>query len=130
MTGKPRAIVDDAQAKMDLKIKANVRAELFRCAIEGKFLTYEDFYHRMNNGKKMRNFPYQKHLKKIAEEEKSLGYPDITFVIYGKDSGLPHFIAGRDARNPDVAQLDYLKSGTDDVIKLYCPDGTANPYRS
>lgn len=78
----------------------------------------------------MGNFPYQEHLKKIAEEEKSFGYPDITFMVYGKDSRLPHWIGGRDASNPDAAQINFLQKGTDEVIQLYCPAGTENPYRS
>jgi hypothetical protein len=114
---------------MDMQLKARVRAELFRCAIAGKFLTYEDFFHRIHPGTKMGNFPYQEHLKKIAEEEKSLGYPDITFMVCGKESGLPHWIDGRDASSgPDATQINFLQKGTDEVIKLYCPPGTANPY--
>jgi hypothetical protein len=76
----------------------------------------------------MGNFPYQEHLKKIAEEEGSLGYPDITFMVHGI-SGLPHWIDRRDARNPDATQIDFLQKGTDEVIELYCPAGTVNPYR-
>jgi hypothetical protein len=85
---------------------------LFRCAIAGKFLRYEDFFHCIHPGTEMGNFPYQEHLKKIAEEEKLLGYPDITFMVYGKDSGLPHWIDHRDASSPDAAQIDFLRKGT------------------
>jgi hypothetical protein len=114
---------------MDDQLKARVRAELFRCAIEGNFLTYEDFYHRIHPGKRMGNFPYQEHLKVIAKEETDLGYPDLTFMVYGKDSGLPHWIGGRDAsKGPNDTQLNFLRNGTDEVIKLYCPPGIPNPY--
>jgi hypothetical protein len=112
---------------MDAQLKATIRAELFRCAIAGQFQTYTQFFNRIDPGTTMGNFPYQEHLKDIAQEEQSLGYPDITFMVHAVD-GLPHWIAGRDASNPDAAQIDFLKKGADEVIKLYCPAGTKNPY--
>lgn len=77
----------------------------------------------------MGNFPYQTHFDEIAKEERSLGYPDITFVVRGID-GYPHQIDFRDARNgPDAEQLTSLQEGTDELVSVYCPPNTENPYR-
>jgi hypothetical protein len=115
---------------MDAKLKAKVRAELFRCAISGEFVTYTQFFNRIQPGKSMGNFPYQTHFNEIAKEERELGYPDITFVVRGV-GGFPNQIDFRDAReDPDRDQLPSLQKGTDEVIRLYCPPGTTNPYLS
>ena len=76
----------------------------------------------------MGNFPYQTHFNEIAKEERSFGYPDITFMVCGV-GGYPNQIDFRDARNgPDAAQLASLRKGTDEIIRLYCPPNTPNPY--
>jgi hypothetical protein len=75
---------------MDAKLKARVRAELFRCAFAGEFPTYEKFFKRIHPGKKMGQFPYKAHFNKIAEEERDNGYPDITFIVRSKDGYLRH----------------------------------------
>jgi hypothetical protein len=112
---------------VDQELKARVRAELFRCALSGSFETYTDFFHRFHPGAKMGNFPYQTHFNEIANEERDLGYPDITFVVRGV-VGYPHQIEFRDASNgPDAVQLAALRKGADDIVKLYCP-GHSHPY--
>src|SRR5688572_2185727 len=99
---------------MDSQLKAQIRAELFRCAIGGQFLTYTEFFNRIRPGATMGNFPYQAHFNEIAKEERSLGYPDITFVVHGA-GGYPHQIDFRDGRNPDASQLNSLRNGTDEI---------------
>jgi hypothetical protein len=68
---------------MDAKLKARIRAELFRCALTGEFPTYTQFFNRIQPGKPRGNFPYQTHFNEIAKEEREFGYPDITFVVRG-----------------------------------------------
>jgi hypothetical protein len=113
---------------MNLDLKRQVRGELFRCAVRGEFPTYAEFFNRIRPGGTMGRFPYQVHFDAIAKEERSLGYPDITFIVRGVD-GYPHQIEFDDARVPNAAQLDNLRKGTDEIIRLYCPVGTPNPYR-
>jgi hypothetical protein len=114
---------------MDAQLKARVRAELFRCAFAGQFPTYAQFFDRIHPGKTMGQFPYKAHFNKIAEEERDQGYPDITFIVRGKD-GYPHQIdfseVGEDG--PDPKQLASLRKGTAEIIKLYCPANTQSPY--
>jgi hypothetical protein len=113
---------------MDSTLKARIRAELFRCAVAGEFPTYTEFFRRINPGKTMGNFPYQTHFNEIARQERELGYPDITYIVRGVE-GYPHQIDFREARGgPDNDQLLSLQKGTDDVIRLYCPPNTPNPY--
>jgi hypothetical protein len=113
---------------MDAKLKARIRAELFRCAIAGEFPTYTEFFNRIHPGKAMGNFPYQMHFNEIAKEEREFGYPDVTFVVRSV-GGYPNQIGFRDARQgPDPDQLRSLQEGTDELIKLYCPPNTPNPY--
>lgn len=111
---------------MDKKLKAKIRAELFRCAISGKFMTYTQFFNRIKPGAKMGNFPYQRHFDQIAKEERSHGYPDITFLIYSAE-GYPRQIDFRPANPPDAKQKRSIRRGTEELIKLYCP-GASNPY--
>jgi hypothetical protein len=109
------------------QLKAQVRAELFRCAVSGTFLTYTQFFNRIHPGSTMGNFPYQTHFNEIAREERDLGYPDITFMVRGV-AGYPHQIEFRDAsKGPDQAQLTSLRKGADDIVRLYCP-GHSHPY--
>jgi hypothetical protein len=108
--------------------KSRIRAELFRCAIEGSFPTYTEFFNRIRPGTKMGSFPYNTHFDKIAEEERGLGYPDITFVVRGKGD-LPNKINFQSADVPNSEQLKKLRDDTDKIIELYCPPGTQNPYR-
>ena len=115
---------------MDPELKARVRAELFRCAIAGQFLTYTEFFNRINPTATMGAFPYISHFNQIAMEERSHGYPDITFIVH-KSGPMPQYpgqIDFRPADPPDEKQLKSLRSGTDALIALYCP-GRTNPYR-
>ena len=115
----------------DRALKAQIRAELFRCAIAGEFLTYTQFFNRIRPGAKMGNFPYQTHFDEIAKEERNNGYPDIIFIVHrsGEAPQFPAQIDFRSANPPDNKQLDSLRKGTDDTIALYCPPNIANPYR-
>ena len=114
---------------IDLQLKARVRAELFRCAFAGQFPTYTQFFNLIQPGKPMGQFPYKAHFNRIAEEERDHGYPDITFIVRGKD-GYPHQINFREVRDgvPDSEQLKSLQKGTAEIINLYCPANTPNPY--
>jgi len=58
---------------MDAKLKARIRAELFRSAVAREFPTYTQFFNRIQPGKTMGNFPYQTHFNEIAKEERELG---------------------------------------------------------
>ncbi len=116
---------------VDPKLKAKVRAELFRCALAGEFQTYTQFFNRIHPGATMGNFPYQTHFDEIAKEERTNGYPDITFIVHrsGEPPQYPAQIDFRPANPPDQKQLDSLRRGTDDIIGLYFPPNIANPYR-
>jgi hypothetical protein len=61
-----------------------------------------------------------------------IGYPDITFMLHRADptSPYPSQIGFRDAHDPDDEQFASLHKGTNEIIKLYCPPGTQNPYPS
>jgi len=108
------------------ELKKTIRAELFRCAIRGQFLTYTNFYNHIRPGATMGNFPYQRHFDEIAKEERSHGYPDITFLVHGVD-GFPRQVDFRPFDRNDSKQVASLRRGTDDVISMYCPNAT-NPY--
>jgi hypothetical protein len=115
---------------MKPRLKAQIRLELFRCAANGDFPSYEDFY-KCLAGKKMGQFPWQAHFDAIAREERKLGYPDITFIVRrkGPKNQYPSRIDFRSAKpTPDDKQLKSLLDGTDRIIALYCPPGTKNPY--
>jgi hypothetical protein len=62
-------------------------------------------------------------------EERSHGYPDITFILRGKDTGLPSQVDFRKMDPSDQKQMEILREGTDELIALYCPPNTSNPYR-
>jgi hypothetical protein len=111
--------------------KAQIRSELFRYAIAGQFPTYREFYNRIRPEGKMGVFPWSKIFDTIAKEERSNGYPDITFVVRrgGKKPPYPGQIDFSSANPPDAKQLESLREGTDAIIALYCPPGTPNPYR-
>jgi hypothetical protein len=111
---------------MDAALKRQIRAELFRCAIGGTFLTYTQFYNRIRPGQTMGNFPYQTHFDAIAREERDFGYPDVTFMVHGTD-GYPHQVDFRPFDRNDAKQVDSLHRGTDALILMYCP-GATNPY--
>ena len=116
---------------MNRRLKAQIRLELFRCAAAGVFPTYEEFYGRVTGGRQMGQFPWQSHFDEIAKEERKLGYPDITFIVHRKDpkNRFPSQIDFRSAKpTPDSNQLRSLRKGTDEIIALYCPPGTNNPY--
>jgi hypothetical protein len=116
---------------MDPRLKAQIRLELFRCAANGDFPSYETFYEHVSRKKMKGQFPYQSHFDEIAKEEHKLGYPDITFVVRRKDpkNRYPSQIDFRSAKpTPDASQLKSLRKGTDQIIALYCPAGTPNPY--
>lgn len=116
---------------MDQVLKEKVRGELFKCAVEGKFVTYKEFYERIHPGEVMGRFPYDAHFDEVAKEERDLGYPDITFLVHksGPPPQYPGRIDFRPADPPDQAQLDSLCNGSDRIIALYCPPRTINPYR-
>ncbi len=76
----------------------------------------------------MGSFPYNRHFDEIAREERSLGYPDITFMVHGV-SGYPNKINFENADDPNSEQLEKLRNDTDKIIQLYCPPQTRNPYR-
>jgi hypothetical protein len=115
---------------MNNQLKAEIRLELFRCALSGKFLSYGAFYERVRPGKKMGNFPWTAHFDAIAREERDGGYPDITFLVHtsGPSPQYPSQVDFRPFDPNDKNQLTSLRDGTDGVIALYCP-GTRNPYR-
>ena len=112
---------------MNLGLKAQIRAELFRCALAGDFLTYTEFYNRIKPNRKMGNFPWQTHFDAIAREERSNGYPDITFMVYRANTKYPAQIDFRGTNLKDANQLASLRHGTDTLIAVYCP-GKPNPY--
>jgi hypothetical protein len=114
---------------MNRKLKAKIRAELFRRALDGDFPTYEQFDERAC-GKQMKGrFPWQAHFDAIAKEERKLGYPDITFIVKSKTTGYPSQIDFQSAKpKPTPAQHVSLRKGTDEIIRVYCPVGTMNPY--
>ena len=91
------------QRMMDKALKAQIRAELFRCAVAGELLTYRQFFNRIRPGATMGNFPYQAHFDEIAKEERTNGYPDITFIVH-RSGGIAsisrpnRFSAGKSAR--------------------------------
>jgi hypothetical protein len=68
-------------------------------------------------------------LDQIAMEERSHGYPDITFILRRKDY-YPSRIGFRSAEKPDDEQIRILLEQTDEIISLYCPPGTPNIYRT
>jgi hypothetical protein len=111
--------------------KARIRAELFRSACAGEFPTYGALRDRLWPGMTGWRPEWSGALNMISMEERSHGYPDITFILHRNDPSSPYptQIDFRDAHNPDAAQLDSLRNGTDEIILLYCPAGTQNPYR-
>jgi hypothetical protein len=107
-------------------IKNRVRGELFRCAIQGRFLTYTDFFNLIHPGATMGSFPYQTHFDAIAKEERNNGYPDITFIVHGIN-GYPSQVNFVPFDSSNSTQLNSLRTGTDALIAMYCP-GAQNPY--
>jgi hypothetical protein len=111
--------------------KARLRAELFKCAIRGEFPTYNEMLPhlqpRITQGWRAE---WSDDLNQIAMEELSHGYPDITYILHRRDdrSPYPSQILFRDAHHPDTAQLAALHHGIAEIIKLYCPPGTKDPY--
>jgi hypothetical protein len=116
---------------MDARLKAQIRVALFRCAADGKFPTYEEFYECVRGREMTGQFPFLKHFDEIAKEERKLGYPDITFIVRRKNQNSPYpsqidFRSAKPA--PDEDQLRNLRKGTSEIIRLYCPKGTTSPY--
>jgi len=111
--------------------KARLRAELFKCAANGRFPTYGDMLPflqpRIQQGWRTE---WSDDLNQIAMEEISHGYPDITYILHRNDlrSPYPSQILFRDAHNPDPAQLSALHHGVAEIIRLYCPPNTKDPY--
>ena len=88
---------------MDPRLKAQIRLELFCCAAEGNFPSYQEFYERVTRKKMNGQFPYQAHFDVIAKDERKLGYPDITFVVRRSDPKNPfpsQLIFARLSRHP------------------------------
>jgi hypothetical protein len=116
----------------DPRLKAQIRLELFRCAAIGMFPTYEQFRGLFERRKKPEGqFAWAAYFEEIADEERRLGYPDITFVVHHKNNPYPGQIEGNPVVDgkPTSDQLTSLQLGTDRIIELYCPFGTVNPYR-
>lgn len=111
--------------------RAHLRAELFKCATKGHFPTYSEMLPillpRISQGWRSE---WSDDLDQIAMEEISHGYPDITYILHRSDpkSPYPSSILFRDAHHPDSAQLAALHQGIAEIIKLYCPPGTSDPY--
>ena len=109
--------------------RLRMRAELFKAAVAGQFPTYGDMLKhltpKIDQGWRQE---WTRDLNQIAMEELSHGYPDITYILHRKD-GYPSQILFRDATHPDEEQLKALRKGTDEIIALYCPPNTPNPYR-
>jgi len=111
--------------------KVRIRAALFRFACRGEFPTYDEFRDSLWPGMAGWRHEWSEALDIIAMEERSHGYPDITFIVHRKDSASPYpsRINFREAKPPDAEQLETLREHTDQIISLYCPPGTVNPYR-
>jgi hypothetical protein len=111
--------------------KSQIRAALFRFACRGEFPTYGEFRDSLRPGLAGWRSEWSTTLDIIAKEERSHGYPDITFVVHRKDAASPYpsRINFRESRPPDAEQLQTLLEHTDQIISLYCPLGTVNPYR-
>lgn len=110
----------------NVKLKNQIRAELFRCALAGQFVTYAEFFDRIRPGTKMGRFPYQTHFDEIAGEERSHNYPDITFLVRAAD-GYPRQVDFSSFDLNNKKQLSSLRQGTDALIAMYCPTAK-NPY--
>ncbi len=108
--------------------RRRLRAELFKCAVRGDFPTYRDMlphlYPRINSGWRSE---WSDDLNQIAMEERSHGYPDITLILHRKDY-YPSQIDFRNADKPDDDQISYLLTAINEIITLYCPNGTNNIY--
>lgn len=112
--------------------RERLRAELFKYAAAGHFPTYNEMLQYLTSKIQQGWRPeWSADLNQISMEEQSHGYPDITVILHRADPNFPYpsQINVRAAHNPDVAQLDSLRNGTDEIIRLYCPPGTKNPYR-
>jgi hypothetical protein len=117
--------------RMMAENRIRLRAELFKCAARGHFPTYNEMLPHLTPSIQQGWRPeWSGDLNQISMEEQSHGYPDITFILHRADpnSPYPSQINFRDSHKPDAAQLDSLRKGTDEIIKLYCPSGTKNPY--
>jgi hypothetical protein len=109
--------------------KARLRAELFKCAAKGKFPAYSDMLKHLKPRIRSGWRPeWTADLNQIAMEERSHGYPDITFILRRKNY-FPSQIEFREADLPDHEQIKALIKATDQIIKLYCPPRTKNIYR-
>ena len=74
---------------------------------------------------------FEGYLPSDNKEERKLGYPDITFIVRRKDANSPYpsqidFKSAKPA--PNENQLRSLRKGANEIISLYCPEGTLNPY--
>src|ERR1700728_31611 len=116
------------EGKMSIN-KARLRAELFKYAAKGEFPTYGDMRrHLVPKIEKGWRKEWSDDLNQIAMEERSHGYPDITFILR-RQAYYPSRIDFRDAEKPDDEQVKTLLEQTDEISKLYCPFGTQNIYR-
>jgi hypothetical protein len=109
---------------IDLKRKARIRAELFRCAVEGATpITYGQFHERVTGKKMPGRFQWRSYFNAIAMEERSHNYPDITFLVFDKSTKYPGQIEFRRVAKsgPDKKQRAALQSGMKEIRKLYCP---------
>ena len=110
---------------MDPRLKAQIRLELFCCAAEGNFPSYQEFYERVTRKKMNGQFPYQAHFDVIAKDERKLGYPDITFVVRRSDPKNPFpsqidFRSAKPAPNAKSAEEFAIGNGPDYRFVLSC----------
>jgi hypothetical protein len=75
--------------------------------------------------------PWTKIFNTISMEERSHGYPDITFIVHRKDRKI-HFqvrlIFDRQSRRRMLISVGVYVRELDNIIALYSPPGTPNPY--
>jgi hypothetical protein len=116
--------------------RIRLRAELFKCAARGHFPEYNEMLPflipRIEQGWRSE---WSDDLNQIAMEERSHGYPDITYILHRADRTYPYpsqilFRSVPVRSKPDAEQLTSLLNVTDDIIRLYCPPNTHNIYRA
>ncbi len=94
----------------------------------GEFLFYQQFRERLWPQMSEWRQEWNDDLDTISREESDNGYPDITFLLRKRADGYPRRIGFRDANPPDATQKNLAHNVADDIIALYCPPGTINPY--
>jgi hypothetical protein len=105
-------------------LKASVRHELEKAAKAGRFPYYAEV--AANVGMKPRG-PWKKMLDEISSEQKSMGLPDITFVLMNKTTRYPGQIGMVLARSPTNEQKKLARKKAQEVVDKYHP-GAQNPF--